>query len=324
MTKFSAGPRLPVLMVQNVKSELRYLLKLVHLQNDRLRHPPLWSHSLFLPLLGQSPATTILWPRAVHTSTLSPPQLTVPSFRSIVGAPRATSFLPALNSAGRVKAGWTDNTHCLSSHQPANTARGKVPSQAHQHGCTPWTTSRTVLLSSAVSPCLSDLLIRQPLRKLSKPSLSPSTSNMSHLSLTDFGFHFCFITYIRQDLSGFGATKSLPLQQPAPAEVFLFSWNNWVATPLKKTAFHPGLVLKTQSGLWGQPRGGHWWPQESHMERAGKQQDSYGQLIWEIWLQREAIMYCFLPKFRLWTITFILPSFLSIQSLVPRPVSSAQ
>ena len=105
---------------------------------------------------------------AVHTSTLSPAQLTVPSFRSDVGAPQATSFLQALNShasAWPSQGRWTDNTHCLSLHQPANAARGKVPSQAHQHRCTPWTTNHTAFLLSAISPCLSDLLILQASKK---------------------------------------------------------------------------------------------------------------------------------------------------------------
>lgn len=36
-----------------MKSEPHYLLKLLHLQNQEFRHPPCWSQSLLLPLLGR-------------------------------------------------------------------------------------------------------------------------------------------------------------------------------------------------------------------------------------------------------------------------------
>lgn len=114
---------------------------------------------------------------AVHTSALSPPQLTVPSFRSDVGAPQATFLTgPELTCLCLAESRQDELTMLsLSLHQSANAARGRVPSQVRQHRCAPWTTNHTVFLLSAISPCLSHLLILQPPRTLSKHSLSPST-----------------------------------------------------------------------------------------------------------------------------------------------------
>lgn len=94
MTKFSTGPRLPIPMVQNVKSELRYLLKLVHLQNDRLRHPPQWSHSLFLPLLGQRvpPPPSFDLGCCSHFHTV-PSSADCPQFQVRCGGPSGHLFL---------------------------------------------------------------------------------------------------------------------------------------------------------------------------------------------------------------------------------------
>lgn len=165
--------------MQNVKSELRYLLKLVHLQNDRLRHPPQWSHSLFLPLLGQRvpPPPSFDLGCCSHFRTV-PSSADCPQFQIRCGGPSGHLFLtgPELTCLCLAESRQDELTMLsLSLHQPANAARGRVPSQAHQHRCAPWTTNHTVFLLSAISPCLSHLLILQPPRTLSKHSLSPST-----------------------------------------------------------------------------------------------------------------------------------------------------
>lgn len=205
-----------------MKSEPHYLLKLLHLQNHEFRHPPCWSQSLLLPLLGRrfppAPSSDRGAPSTLCAISLFVGRSSVNFARTQVGCCASSShhFLagskltcPIFSCTCLAKLRWDepDYTHHLSLHLAAGHCWRKGPQPRTLVSLRTLDHQPRGLLLLAISPCFCDLLTLQPPKKLFKHFLSfPSTSNMPHLSFIDFGFHFCFIKHrnIRQDLLDFG------------------------------------------------------------------------------------------------------------------------
>lgn len=139
MTLFSAGPWLPVLMVQNVKSKPHYLLKLFHLQNHEsdillAGHKPVTAASC-----TKIPNTSVPLPVGdLHTSHILPshgPLLTFPISKLDSGAHDISIFrqecqapVPSIDRTCLDNSilNELDHTHWLALHQAAERHQKEV------------------------------------------------------------------------------------------------------------------------------------------------------------------------------------------------------
>lgn len=219
--------------------------------------------------LALKPVTAASCARVLTTSTLLPLVTSTPShFLLICGwfllyelpniqvglwGPSCQSLLQALQAhtaffcctcLANMNLNDLNFTHSLSLHQGARHCWRKVTQTDKL--LPPSTQDAPVCWQSCCASLIH--LLSYSLKKLSKYFLSPSTSNMSHLSLIDFHSYFRKTQKYQKRPAWFHATKFTP--PSSSALVFLSSWYNGVSIPSFKMAYFSSCSEPEDTGKW--------------------------------------------------------------------------